>query len=191
MNEYFIKELFYIKNSRIRESANILVNLLPEYFYHIPASSTGKYHPKYALGDGGLLRHTKVVVRIGYELLNNDSIGHSFTSDEKDLLLLGMMLHDGLKSGLIQEKYTRYDHPLLAAQFIRDNQAKTKLTDEEVKLLANAIESHMGQWNTDYSGNEILPKPSNKYQRMVHMCDFLASKKFLEVEFDKLNNIVY
>ena len=101
------------------------------------------------------------------------------------------MLHDGLKSGLIQEKYTRYDHPLLAAQFIRDNQAKTKLTDEEVKLLANAIESHMGQWNTDYSGNEILPKPSNKYQRMVHMCDFLASKKFLEVEFDKLNNIVY
>lgn len=191
MNEYFIKELFYIKNSRIRESANILVNLLPEYFYHIPASSTGKYHPKYALGDGGLLRHTKVVVRIGYELLNNDSIGYSFTSDEKDLLLLGMMLHDGLKSGLIQEKYTRYDHPLLAAQFIRDNQAKTKLTDEEVKLLANAIESHMGQWNTDYSGNEILPKPSNKYQRMVHMCDFLASKKFLEVEFDKLNNIVY
>lgn len=190
MNEYFIKELFYIKNPRIRESANNLVNLLPEYFYHIPASSTGKYHPKYALGDGGLLRHTKVVVRIGYELLSNNSIGHSFTSDEKDLLLIAMMLHDGLKSGLIQEKYTRYDHPLLAAKFVLDNQDKTKLTDNEVKLVANAIESHMGEWNTDYNGNEILPKPSNKYQRMVHMCDFLASKKFIEVEFDKLNNIV-
>lgn len=190
MNEYFIKELFYIKNPRIRESANTLVNLLPEYFYHIPASSTGKYHPKYALGDGGLLRHTKVVVRIGYELLNNNSIGHSFTSDEKDLMLLGMMLHDGLKSGLVQEKYTRYDHPLLAAQFVIDNKDKTKLTDLEVKLLTNAMESHMGEWNTDYNGNEILPKPSNKYQRMVHMCDFLASKKFIEVEFDSLNNIV-
>lgn len=190
MNEYFIKELFYIKNPRIRESANVLVNLLPEYFYHIPASSTGKYHPKYALGDGGLLRHTKVVVRIGYELLSNNSIGHSFTSDEKDLMLLGMMLHDGLKSGLVQEKYTRYDHPLLAAQFVIDNKDKTKLTDQEVKLLTNAMESHMGEWNTDYNGNEILPKPSNKYQRMVHMCDFLASKKFIEVEFDSLNNIV-
>lgn len=190
MNEYFIKELFYIKNPRIRESANTLVNLLPEYFYHIPASSTGKYHPKYALGDGGLLRHTKVVVRIGYELLSNNSIGHSFTSDEKDLMLLGMMLHDGLKSGLVQEKYTRYDHPLLAAQFVIDNKDKTKLTDLEVKLLTNAMESHMGEWNTDYNGNEILPKPSNKYQRMVHMCDFLASKKFIEVEFDSLNNIV-
>lgn len=190
MNEYFIKELFYIKNPRIRESANTLVNLLPEYFYHIPASSTGKYHPKYALGDGGLLRHTKVVVRIGYELLNNNSIGHSFTSDEKDLMLLGMMLHDGLKSGLVQEKYTRYDHPLLVAQFVIDNQDKTKLTDLEIKLLTNAMESHMGEWNTDYNGNEILPKPSNKYQRMVHMCDFLASKKFIEVEFDSLNNIV-
>ena len=190
MNEYFIKELFYIKNPRIRESANTLVNLLPEYFYHIPASSTGKYHPKYALGDGGLLRHTKVVVRIGYELLSNNSIGHSFTSDEKDLMLLGMMLHDGLKSGLVQEKYTRYDHPLLAAQFVIDNKDKTKLTDLEIKLLTNAMESHMGEWNTDYNGNEILPKPSNKYQRMVHMCDFLASKKFIEVEFDSLNNIV-
>ena len=190
MNEYFIKELFYIKNPRIRESANTLVNLLPEYFYHIPASSTGKYHPKYALGDGGLLRHTKVVVRIGYELLSNNSIGQSFTSDEKDLMLLGMMLHDGLKSGLVQEKYTRYDHPLLAAQFVIDNKDKTKLTDLEVKLLTNAMESHMGEWNTDYNGNEILPKPSNKYQRMVHMCDFLASKKFIEVEFDSLNNIV-
>lgn len=190
MNEYFIKELYYIKNERIRDSANTLVNLLPDYFYHIPASSTGKYHPKYALGDGGLLRHTKVVVRLGYELLNNNSIGYSFTSDEKDLLLLGMMLHDGLKSGKIQEKYTRYDHPTLACNFVLEHKDKTKLTDAEVNLLTNAMESHMGEWNKDYNGNEILPKPSNKYQRMVHMCDFLASKKFLEVEFDKINNII-
>ena len=48
----------------------------------------------------------------------------------------------------------------------------------------------MGQWNVDYNGNEVLPKPHNKYQRFVHMCDFLASKKFLEVEFDENNNII-
>ena len=113
MNEYFIKELFYIKNPRIRESANTLVNLLPEYFYHIPASSTGKYHPKYALGDGGLLRHTKVVVRIGYELLSNNSIGHSFTSDEKrgiDQILKFYLATDSLYEGL-ESMFSRYESP--------------------------------------------------------------------------------
>ena len=49
-----------------------LIELLPNYFFEVPASSTGKYHPEFALGDGGLIRHTKVAVRIAYELLNNN-----------------------------------------------------------------------------------------------------------------------
>ena len=186
----FEREINYIKKDSYKESLKILINLLPDYFFEIPASSTGKYHPKYALGDGGLVRHTKVVVRIGYELLNNESIGFSFTSDEKDLLLMAMLLHDGLKSGINHEKYTRFDHPLLISKLILDNKDKLTLNDYEITLVRNAIEAHMGQWNVDYNGNEVLPKPHNKYQRFVHMCDFLASKKFLEVEFDENNNII-
>ena len=186
----FEKELNYIKNNSYKEDLKILINLLPDYFFEIPASSTGKYHPKYALGDGGLVRHTKVVVRIGYELLNNESIGFSFKEEEKDLLLMAMLLHDGLKSGINQERYTRFDHPLLISKLILDNKDKLSLNDYEITLVRNAIEAHMGQWNVDYNGNEVLPKPHNKYQRFVHMCDFLASKKFLEVEFDENNNII-
>ena len=186
----FEKELNYIKNNSYKEDLKTLINLLPDYFFEIPASSTGKYHPKYALGDGGLVRHTKVVVRIGYELLNNESIGFSFKEEEKDLLLMAMLLHDGLKSGINHEKYTRFDHPLLASKLILDNKDKLSLNDFEITLVRNAIEAHMGQWNVDYNGNEVLPKPHNKYQRFVHMCDFLASKKFLEVEFDQNNNII-
>lgn len=186
----FEKELNYIKNNSYKENLKILINLLPDYFFEIPASSTGKYHPKYALGDGGLVRHTKVVVRIGYELLNNESIGFSFKEEEKDLLLMAMLLHDGLKSGINHERYTRFDHPLLISKLILDNKDKLSLNDYEITLVRNAIEAHMGQWNVDYNGNEVLPKPHNKYQRFVHMCDFLASKKFLEVEFDENNNII-
>ena len=29
----------------------------------------------------------------------------------------------------------------------------------------------------------------NKYQKFVHMCDYLASKKFLDIKFEN-NNIV-
>ena len=65
--EQFKTEIGYIKNLRYQENIKILVELLPDYFFEIPASSTGKYHPSYALGDGGLVRHVKVAVRIAHE----------------------------------------------------------------------------------------------------------------------------
>ena len=60
--ELFIDEINYLKNDDIKKSVAILIEMLPDYFFHEAASSTGKYHPKYALGDGGLLRHTKLVI---------------------------------------------------------------------------------------------------------------------------------
>ena len=72
--EIFYDEINYIKDEKLRNSLSKLVELLPSYFFKEAASSTGKYHPKYALGEGGLLRHTKAGVRIGYELLNDLSI---------------------------------------------------------------------------------------------------------------------
>lgn len=180
----FNNELELIKNDRLRRSCEVLLNELPDYFYEIPASSTGKYHPKFALGEGGLVRHTKVAVRIAYEIIKTQSIGNVFTDDEKDLILISLMLHDGLKEGFPKEKYTRFDHPILAANFVKDKANLTELTSEEVKLISTNISSHMGEWNkSDYS-DVTLPLPKNKYQKMVHMCDLLASRKFINVEFD-------
>lgn len=180
----FNNELELIKNDRLRRSCEVLLNELPDYFYEIPASSTGKYHPKFALGEGGLVRHTKVAVRIGYEIIKTQSIGNVFTDDEKDLILISLMLHDGLKEGFPKEKYTKFDHPILAANFVKDKANLTELTSEEVKLISTNISSHMGEWNkSDYS-DVTLPLPKNKYQKMVHMCDLLASRKFINVEFD-------
>ena len=180
----FNNELELIKNDRLRRSCEVLLNELPDYFYEIPASSTGKYHPKFALGEGGLVRHTKVAVRIAYEIIKTQSIGNVFTDDEKDLILISLMLHDGLKEGFPKERYTKFDHPILAANFVKDKANLTELTSEEVKLISTNISSHMGEWNkSDYS-DITLPLPKNKYQKMVHMCDLLASRKFINVEFD-------
>ena len=105
-SDKFLKELNYIKNESIREDAKTLINFLPDYFFEIPASSTGKYHPKYALGDGGLLRHTKAACRIAKELLIDSCIGDKYTNDEQDLMILALMLHDGLKLGIEKSQYT-------------------------------------------------------------------------------------
>lgn len=187
--ETFNKEYDYIKTKKYVDNLKIMVDLLPDYFFEIPASSTGKYHPSYALGEGGLVRHTKTVVRIAHELLNNDSVSSIFNQKEKDLMIFSCVLHDGLKSGLIKNKYTQVDHPLLVSKYIEDNKDKLTLTDNEIKFICNVIESHMGQWNTDFNGNEVLPKPVNKYQKFVHMCDYLASKKFINVNFEN-NDII-
>lgn len=187
--EVFKIELGYIKSNKVRNACLEMIKLLPDYFFEIPASSTGKYHPEYALGDGGLLRHSKAAVRIGYELLQDPSIGDKYTSDEKDMMLMALLLHDGLKSGMPKEKYTRFDHPLLICDLIMDNEEVLGLEVEEIEFICDAIKTHMGNWTTDYNGEEVLEKPKTKYQNFVHMCDFLASKKFLNIPFDKDNNI--
>ena len=51
--EYFKKELDFIKNKKIKNSCKTMINLLPDYFFSIPASSTGKYHPEFTLVEGG------------------------------------------------------------------------------------------------------------------------------------------
>lgn len=182
-------ELNYIKNPRYKESAEVIIGLLPDYFFEVPASSTGKYHPSFSLGDAGLLRHTKAAVRIAYEMFNDESITGAYSNNEKDLMLIALMLHDGLKSGLEKSDYTKFEHPLLICNYIKENQAKTKFTDKEINFITHVISSHMGPWNTNNYSEVILPKPESKFQRFVHMCDYLASRKFLDVKFDNDNNI--
>lgn len=185
----FEPEINYIENERYKENIRILINLLPDYFFEVPASSTGKYHPTFALGTCGLVRHTKVAVRIAKELFNNESISGAYTHNEKDLMLMALILHDGLKSGLKKSEYTNFDHPLLVSNYIMENKEKLTLKENEIKFLCNTIESHMGPWNTNNYSNVVLPKPESRYQRFVHMCDYLASRKFLDVKFDENNNI--
>ncbi len=185
----FEREINYIKKETYKENLKILINLLPDYFFEVAASSTGKYHPKYALGEKGLLRHTKAAAKIAYELTKNNTIGSTFTNDEKDLMIIALILHDGLKLGINKEQYTRFDHPILMANYIRDNIDKTTFETSEIEFIASCIETHMGEWTTDYNGNEVLEKPKNKYQKFVHMADFLASRKFLEVPFEN-NEII-
>jgi len=180
--EVFKKEIEYIKNNDIKESLIFMINILPDYFFEIPASSTGKYHPAFAASDHGLVKHTKVAVRIAYELLNNPSL-NKFTNREKDLIIMALILHDGLKSVLTHKRYKQLNHPTLIKNFVIENKDKIELSDNELELFGRVVESHMGPWNKDYDGNEVLPVPKTKCENFVHMCDYLSSKKFLNVNF--------
>lgn len=187
--EIFNEEIKSIKNEDYKESLKILLNLVPDYFYEIQAASTGKYHPEYAQGPQGLIRHTKAAFYIGKEVLSLEGTNNYFNEKEKDLLLIAILLHDTFKCGKTKEKYTRFDHPLLVGDFLKENKNNTKLTDDDINFLTMVISSHMGQWNTSNYSDIQLPKPNNKYEMFVHICDYLASRKAIELKFEN-NNIV-
>ena len=189
MNNIFDTELSYIYDDRIRDSAKKLIGMLPDYFFHVPASSTGKYHPKCSNGEGGLVNHTKIAVRYAKELMDNKVLFNNIDRHDHDIVILALIMHDGFKHGLTQAKYVCFDHPLISANFVKDHAVEVGLTEEEGQLLYEIISSHMGYFNTSSYSDVVLPRPKTALQKFVHMCDDLASKKFINVEFEN-NNIV-
>ena len=184
--KYFEREINYIKDDDKKEDIKYLINLLPDYFFSIPASSTGKYHPKFASTKNGLVKHTKVAVRIAYDLFETVN---NFTEEDKDLIIMALIMHDGLKKGMVEEEYTRFDHPLLVSKLILEHASELKMGINNVRRICSMIESHMGKWNTNKYSKVELPIPRDEYQRYVHRCDYLASRSYLDVKFDKLNII--
>ena len=181
--KYFEKEIGYIKDKDKQKDIKYLINLLPDYFFKIPASSTEKYHPKFASTNHGLVKHTKLAVRIAYDLFETVN---NFTDTDKDLIIMALIIHDGLKKGFEEEKYTRFDHPLLASKLVIENIKNLKTNVDDIRKMCSMIESHMGKWNTNKFSKVELPLPRDEYQRFVHRCDYLASRNYMNVKFDKL-----
>ena len=178
-----------IVNEDIREFAKVLVEGLPNYIWEVGASSTGKYHPAYSLGEGGLMRHQIAVVRFLNYFFELEQYNTKFTSREMDLMRVAGLVHDGRKSGeqadYLRSKFTKFDHPLQMANVIHSYDGQY-LTHDELEFCAHCIESHMGQWSTDRKSSVVLPKPMDEYQQFVHLADYLASRKDLTMAFEKI-----
>jgi hypothetical protein len=178
-----------IVNEDIREFARVLVEGLPNYIWEVGASSTGKYHPEYSLGLGGLMRHQIAVVRFLNYFFDLEQYNTKFTSRECDLMRVAGLVHDGRKSGeqsdYQRSKFTKFDHPLQMANVIRGYDGQY-LNHDELEFIAHCVESHMGQWATDKKSSVVLPKPIDEYQQFVHLADYLASRKDLTMAFDKI-----
>lgn len=205
-SDYFTKELSYIKNDTLRKIVVDTLDVSPKCIVSIPASSSGRYHPKYSLGEGGLMRHVKAAVGIAHCQIETDifpcfGINDTYyTNDEldiyKDAAYAALILHDCCKPDDTPKHGTRFDHPLMAAKLFKEVATKyiTKGNIEYMKkvipLIFKAIASHMGQWDTaPYAKGIILPRPETSFEWFVHQCDYLASRKFLLFDFDVYNEV--
>lgn len=161
-----------------------LLDTIPEYFYTVPASSSGKYHPINDLGEGGLVRHSISVKRmLAYLLLPNGY--YDFTPREHQLLQVAALFHDCFKSGsqeeYLQDIHTKFFHPVLAANHIIMESVKFGFCYEDAQFMASTIISHMGQWNTSWREKGVLPLPLTPAQKVLHLADYLASRKDINI----------
>lgn len=181
-----VDEINTIKNADDRRFAFTLLNSVPNYFFSVPASSSGKYHPKDDLGEGGLVRHSIRVARMLGHLL--EPYGYfDFDEEQKDLLKIAALFHDCMKSGTQEEyerdKHTKFLHPLYAANHIMTVAVTNSYSYEKAILIYNAVISHMGQWHTSNAG--ALPVPVTPDQKVLHLADYLASRKDINMEVEK------
>lgn len=177
----FQEEINLIQDKDIREWTLKALEYLPDYFFHIPASSTGKYHPEYCLGEGGLARHCKAASKIAKDLFPFSTL-FNFNQQEQDEIIASLLLHDGAKNGLGSSNFTVHEHPLAVCEHLETNEELNKLLSKEIRdNIFNNIRSHMSQWNTNKRSKIILPLPENNSQKFVALCDYLASRKDINI----------
>jgi len=173
----FIKEIDKIQNYDWKQKVLALVPKLPDYFWTSPASSSGKYHPVCDLGEGGVVRHSIMVERIALDLLEAEVL-FKFDPVYRDLTIIASLFHDALKYGDNTKGRTVFDHPILAAEFLKEN---LDLGSEVTNMvLYNAVARHMGKWTTrPEEPNIVLEAPETAFEKMIHIADLISSKKYI------------
>lgn len=156
----------YIERINHKDTKSFVTEALsyvPERFFYIPASSSGKYHPSYALGTGGLIRHTAAALYFAECLFPL----YHFTSRQKDYIRAALILHDTQKPSKT--------HPIEVKFNLEPLRDKYPEIFEEV---ISIVECHMGEW--DYFGK--FPTPQSSTEKFTHLCDYLASRKEVSVD---------
>lgn len=175
--KHFERELNLIKDINLQMAVkSYMEEYVPQYFWECGASSSGKYHPKFSQGVGGLVRHTKAVVMFAEELLRMSSYAY-MKEAYKDYVIASCIIHDTIKYGYGEEmnKDEYADHAQNASLAFAEYCAE-KLEYQPSELLLSAVSAHMGQWSTNKED-----RPFTSIDRCVHMADYMASRAFIDI----------
>ena len=184
MRELFSLEVMKIKNEQLQTACIDMMNKIPNYFWEVPASSSGKYHPACDLGEGGLVRHSIMVCTVAMDLVTSEMFCRD-NDENRDIARVAALFHDSFKSGKVAEdgtysNHTVFDHPRIASDFVRENLTAAGIDQLKVEMICDAIYTHMGKWCVDkYGDAKALSKPRTDFEKMIHMADYVASRKYI------------
>lgn len=173
-SEHFTRELELIVNEDLRMAVKTYLDeYVPNYFFEIGASSSGKYHPKFSQGQGGLVRHVKAAVMFAEELMKMDTYAY-MREDYKDCVFAACIIHDCAKYGMTDFDKNEYSaHATNGAKMFADWCSQIGYTPSQ--YLLDAVRTHMGQWS------EKDDRPFTSVDRCVHMADYMVSRSFIDI----------
>lgn len=174
-SKFFEKEINLIQSEDYRMFVKwYLDNKCPSYFWEIGASSSGKFHPQFSQGVGGLVRHTKAVVMFAEELLRMSS--YMYMQDEhKDFVIMACIFHDTCKYGIEEYNKDEYKDHARNAMTLVETAWFQYFGELPSEFFLSAIRCHMGQWS------EREDRPFTNIDRCVHMADYMASRSFIDI----------
>lgn len=182
----FTKEINYLNGEDFKEFVIKAITLLPDYFFEVPASSSGRFHSALESGFGGLVYHTKAVAKIANYLVNLQQYKTKLSDTERDCVITSSLLHDCLKHNWDNKTgYSVHEHPILAGEFVKTDEKLNGILSEEIRItIGDAISSHSGEWTTNKKSKTILPSPQNLVQELVHLSDYIASRSDIHILFE-------
>lgn len=149
----------------------------PNYFWIAPSSGTGKYHPEDEFAEGGLVLHTRRVIKIAEDLCTMYELSYY----ERDVLLVAATLHDSWSKGLDSDTINYMSdsfHPLYPAQMFPFNGYSAQFIPERTwEDIMGCVVSHMGRWSV----NKWL-NIDKKLPNLLKIADYMASRRHIKVE---------
>ena len=86
--EQFEKEIALIQDEALQRFVRYYLNdWTPDIFWTTGASASGKFHPDFAKGEGGLVRNTKAVVMICDEIMRMSQWAY-MTASRNDISIM-------------------------------------------------------------------------------------------------------
>ncbi|AEG14509.1 hypothetical protein Desku_0910 [Desulfofundulus kuznetsovii DSM 6115] len=171
--ELFAEELAAIADPSYRAFAVACLEFAPQEFWTAPASSSGKHHPEFARGEGGLVRHTKAAVRVALDLLR----AFPELEPERDVIITAILLHDTCKVDP-ETGRTDPDHPLLPGK--RYERFAGMLPPGGYEEVMALVEAHMGVWGPVDVWKMSPPLPERMGAALlVHLADYVASREWV------------
>jgi 23S rRNA maturation-related 3'-5' exoribonuclease YhaM len=174
--QVFDRELSLL-TTPLRTFVETILERTGDWFYHDPASTSGKHHPQFALGDGGLVRHTKAVVYFVAQLCNTQMFGITPGDYRFQMMVAAAILHD-IRKHTAEGGYVE-NHAREACVLIMKTQHEfpNLIASGEASIIAQAIASHMGIWGIPQGER----KPETDEEKLLHMADYLASRRELDL----------
>lgn len=157
-----LPSIFLIDEFAIQEEVARLTCQAPDYFWRVPASTSGYHHP-ICREPRGLWAHTLMLSTV-IERLRDSLVECEVLSPRQiDYAHAAAVLHDQRKNGDPADPAEKSvgDHDLRMGGVIRRESALPE-------AVARAVESHMGAW---YDG----PAPEAELEWLVHVADMVAS----------------